>query len=770
MKRCFNAPVAAAVAVAMLVLISGFLALGCNSTDGPTFPTLTIGDIAGPDQIDERCLQAYSIEAKGDSSVTYQWTVKPAEAGYFVDSTKARAVFCPSEIATDTSVQISVSILSAYFKPAVRNKNIQIKNVPQDTTVNLSVTEILGPLTVEGGSSVTFGVEVNGDTGVICAWTVDPPDSGTFTHPALRYTNFEASKVASEKKALLRVEIVSDHAGPVVKTREITLVPSTGDDNKPSLSVNEITGPAAVKETATALYSVTASGDTGITYEWSVDPPDAGWFDSPNSPCVVFTPGLEESRKIHHPPDYDIHYSPDAGPTGPVEALDVTAPDSAVIGVKVTSHSCGPISKTRQIGIINDDPIVSWVEAPTEIMENAEVNFSIMMKNFAGPLISPQAHLYWTCDPPCAGTFHVKTGDSQDDWSDNVTDYYLTSNFASTVTFRASEVSEDTPIYISVFYVIDNLPGLLTDDEWIILTSKSAKILNNDSSVFDAYCKEPFMWCNETQIVGPTEVVETYKHAFYYSVPIGDDTDSYQWSYEVIDDPVHSMPNFNSETPDPLVIFIDTITEEGELTGKTVEMFTGDIGIETWVLLSVSCSKGSFDFPVCIRSLPSPCWKVEPQKPRYYSFQDIGGPCPPQEPEQPSTLNPAFEPYGATPPFYFKQGDILRLFAIVSSFRVQPGDMLECKWECYPENTVHFWGDQPYVLPQEDLWRNFPPKECSDEEDPGCGSEYSIPDAGESIPWVEMTINTGSMFEVILTINSQSCGSEEIAWVFSPAQ
>jgi hypothetical protein len=764
MRRRFNASVAAAT----LIFIGGFLAVGCNGTDGPVFPQLTVGDIAGPDRIDERSFQAYSIEAKGDPSVAYQWTVKPAEAGYFVDSTKSRAVFCPSDVDSDTGIEITVSVLSAYYKPTVKSRNIQVTNVPEDVAVNLSTTEILGPGEVESGSSVTFGVEVIGDTGVKCAWSVDPPDSGTFTHPALRYTNFEAGDTTSEKKALVRVEIVSDHAGPVVKTREITLVPSSGNTEKPNLSVNEITGPGAVKETGTALYSVTASGDAGIVYEWSVDPPYAGWFDSPDSPCAVFTPGLNEPLRIHQPPNYDIHYCPDSGPTGPMEAPDVTTPGSAVIGVKVSSQSCGPVVKTRQVGILNDDPIVGWVEAPDEIMENSEVNFSIELKNFSNPIVSPLAHLHWTCDPQYAGTFHVKTGDQPNDWADNVTDYYLTSHCSSTVVFRASEVTQDTPVFITVFYVIENLPDLLTDDDWTILSSKALLILNNDSSVFDAYCREPFWWCNETEIVGPTEVVETHKHAFYFSVPIGDDTDNYQWSYEVINDPEHAMPDFNEKLPVPLINFIDTMTESGELTRKTVELFTGDVQLETWVLISVACAEGDFDFPVCIRSLPNPCWKVEPQKPRYYSWHDDEGPCPPQEPEEPSTLNPAFEPYGATPPLYFKTGDIVRLFAIITSFKVQPGDMLQCKWECYPPDTVHFWGDQPYLYPQEDLWRNFPPKECSDEEDPGCGSEYIIPDEGESIPWVEMTILTGSTFEVILKIDSDSCGSKEIVWLFQP--
>jgi len=61
------------------------------------------------------------------------------------------------------------------------------------------------------------------------------------------------------------------------------------DDGTNNLSVGAISGPLTIAENGTGTYSVTASGDTGITYIWTCDPGAAGTFSTPTAASTGFT-------------------------------------------------------------------------------------------------------------------------------------------------------------------------------------------------------------------------------------------------------------------------------------------------------------------------------------------------------------------------------------------------------------------------------------------------------------------------------------------------
>ncbi len=61
------------------------------------------------------------------------------------------------------------------------------------------------------------------------------------------------------------------------------------------LVVRAIDGPSQVDEGETAVYTVTASGDTGISYEWALDPSTAGLLSGAGTNSASFTTAMVDS-------------------------------------------------------------------------------------------------------------------------------------------------------------------------------------------------------------------------------------------------------------------------------------------------------------------------------------------------------------------------------------------------------------------------------------------------------------------------------------------
>ncbi len=691
-----------------ILIVCLLLFTGCSGGDAPVYPQFSVGEISGPDRFYDNSFPAYSIEAYGDSSITYEWEVSPSGAGYFANAAVRFATFCPSPVSSDTPIEIRVSVKSAFQGSEIRRLNVSVCSTPVELSGELIVSEIIGAAQVAGCSWVTYGVETTGDTGITYQWSVDPAEAGTFTHPESRYTNFTAHSVDEPKSALINLVVDSDNFPPVARTLDITIVP--GQEEPGGLSVNNITGPASATEYSTVSYSVIAQGDTGINYTWTVEPEHIGYFDSPESPSTNFT-------------------------VNPIEN-EITHSLSAEIQVAVSSDNYGPVIKTRKIAVINDGQIVGWIDSPTVVLEQEEVTYSINVDPYFDPLVDYPFPLRWECDPIYAGTFVVAMGGVGDP------DYFISSVYVPEVIFKASEVQYDTPAIISVFY----------EDEFVDSV---------DIMILDDYAKTPEShWYEPSGIIGPAEVVETYTDVFYFSVPDGDPDWHYNWSCVVIDDWGNGMPYFGpSPPPNPPGTLEPTLDENGLWTWQIVEFITDNMACETWVEITVDCPGGPHSFITAIRTIPQPCIYVsEIWPPLYWSEFDDGQPSPPINPEKPWFDMTFTTPWGE--PVEIGNGDIVRLFVTVDSYF--SSDFVRCSWETYPEGVVHFWGDMPFEQPTdiEAQWMDCGNKIC-DPEYPGlCGSHYYLPGgAMDIVAWVEITSHTSEEFDLWLTLESAWCNT-----------
>jgi predicted GH43/DUF377 family glycosyl hydrolase len=119
-----------------------------------------------------------------------------------------------------------------------------------------------------------------------------------------------------------------------------------GGGNDGKLTVGSIEGPGTVDEHSYGTFAVTASGDTGITYQWAVYPPSAGAFASPSSATTNFhAAGVSSDTPV------EIKVVVSSNKSGPVLATcTVTVLDSLVTVGNLKDIDSLPLSLAAVLG------------------------------------------------------------------------------------------------------------------------------------------------------------------------------------------------------------------------------------------------------------------------------------------------------------------------------------------------------------------------------------------------------------------------------------
>lgn len=146
----------------------------------------------------------------------------------------------------------------------------------------LVVGDIVGLLSIDEYTSTQYSVSVNPPTGVTYAWAVDPSSAGNFTDGTSSSATFHAGLVDSDLSAKIMVTITSGDQAPILKELTITI------RNVEGLLIGDIQGQATVDGNTPVEFSVYATGDTGITYQWSTDPVPGSTFTDPTASSTLF--------------------------------------------------------------------------------------------------------------------------------------------------------------------------------------------------------------------------------------------------------------------------------------------------------------------------------------------------------------------------------------------------------------------------------------------------------------------------------------------------
>jgi len=269
------------------ILIPFLVLIGCGG-GSPVDPGngddthLIVGVIQGPDIVEENTSPQYSVDASGDTGITYHWTVEPDTLGSFTNPTSPTTMFNAGEVSQDTAATIRVVVSSDNGLPVHRTKQITILNTPVD---ELTVGEIQGPDSADENTTEEFSITALGDTNITYDWSIDPLSAGQIENSVISTVSIEFAEMDADIQAQLQVTVNSDNGGPEIRTKLIAI----NDVPPKELQIGDIQGPSVVYELVPENYSINASGGEWYSYQWSVVPEEAGVFATPQESVTLFT-------------------------------------------------------------------------------------------------------------------------------------------------------------------------------------------------------------------------------------------------------------------------------------------------------------------------------------------------------------------------------------------------------------------------------------------------------------------------------------------------
>jgi len=171
---------------------------------------LSVSEIDGSSNIYETECEIYSIDANGDTGITYQWTCCPSWAGEFDSPNNSTSNFCPNNIDNYQSVLLKVEVNSDHFNPIIR----QIEVLISEHVCYFPPEIIYGPLSMIEGTCESYVAIVGDPQTTTYFWSCDPWWAGYFTEPYMQSTKFCANFVDEDTVVGLRVDFDTDHCLP----------------------------------------------------------------------------------------------------------------------------------------------------------------------------------------------------------------------------------------------------------------------------------------------------------------------------------------------------------------------------------------------------------------------------------------------------------------------------------------------------------------------------------------------------------------------------
>jgi len=112
------------------VLMASIIALcGMGGCGGGGGDVVEVGDISGPESVKEFRQAEFSILVPDATSISYLWSVDPADAGEFSSPTQATTTFTAGEVDQDTPVVIGVLVTIQQQAPIYVTRNITILDI-----------------------------------------------------------------------------------------------------------------------------------------------------------------------------------------------------------------------------------------------------------------------------------------------------------------------------------------------------------------------------------------------------------------------------------------------------------------------------------------------------------------------------------------------------------------------------------------------------------------------------------------------------------------
>jgi len=233
-----------------------------------------------------------STDPDANTTLTYQWSASPANAGSFNSATMDNPTFTAANVTADTSVNIILVVSDGELSDSASTW----VTVTDSTTGNRTPTAVLSSsaTSVVEGENITLtganSTDPDDNTTLSYQWSVSPVSAGGFSSSTAANPTFTAGNVSADTVASISLT-VSDGALSDTATTSVTVTDTVLDNNAPTAVVS--TSAASVLEggdiTLTGSNSSDPDANDTLTYQWSVSPASAGSFSLLTAANPVFT-------------------------------------------------------------------------------------------------------------------------------------------------------------------------------------------------------------------------------------------------------------------------------------------------------------------------------------------------------------------------------------------------------------------------------------------------------------------------------------------------
>lgn len=183
---------------------------------------LIVSEISGVDVINNGGFAQYTVNASGDSGITYSWFCLPETAGEFSTPNAESTLFTAAQVSSDTDIKVKVLVKSDSCPSGV----LKILNVLiSHSDCPFIISPIKGSDTILGMQSGFYSVNVQPYSimGLSYNWTCEPPAAGYFLSNDARLIEFFANPVAEDTLINLELEVQSDECEPVTREKQVTV-------------------------------------------------------------------------------------------------------------------------------------------------------------------------------------------------------------------------------------------------------------------------------------------------------------------------------------------------------------------------------------------------------------------------------------------------------------------------------------------------------------------------------------------------------------------
>lgn len=265
-----------------------------------------------------------------------------------------------------------------------------------------------------------------------------------------------------------------------------------GGGGEGKLTVGSVQGPASVNEGASAQYSVTASGDTGITYQWACNPSSAGSFTNGTSATCTFT-----AATVSADTSVTVSVTVTSDNDGPeVAQLSITVVDVPVAPNTGWAQTWGGVQIDRASSVVIDASNTIYVAGRFTSATDLDPGTGTDLRQSNGQTdvflcrYDTSGNLVWGIT--WGGGGHDEVTALATDAAGNI---YVTGYFMETVDFdpgtgvETRNTNGDSDVFISKFDAAGTFLNVIT---WGGLDSDSAQSIATDPATGDVYAAGSF--------------------------------------------------------------------------------------------------------------------------------------------------------------------------------------------------------------------------------------------------------------------------------------